>query len=239
METLHIQTEAKSTTMNVDLQMRPSSTAAVIKLQPGEEFTAEAGSMIAMSPSMTMTTSTHQKKSGGFLKGLKRMLSGESFFLNHYKAGSEGGTVFLSTTLAGDMMVKELRGEGIIVQGGSYVASSPDITIDMSFQGFKNLISKEGLFWLAVKGQGTVVVNSFGAIYPIQIDGEYIVDTGHIVAFEEHLNFTLTKAGKSWMSSILGGEGLVCKFKGKGTIWVQSHNTSSFGAVLGPKLKPR
>lgn len=240
MDTQYTEIQGKSTTLNVDLQMRPGSTAAVVKLKPGEEFTAEAGSMIAMSPSVSITTSSQQKKSGGsILKSLKRMLSGESFFLNHYKAGSEGGTVFLSTTMAGDMMVKELRGEGIIVQGGSYVASSPDITIDMSFQGFKNLVSKEGLFWLAIKGQGTVVVNSFGAIYPIEVNGEYIVDTGHIVAFDENLNFTLTKAGKSWISSILGGEGLVCKFKGQGTVWVQSHNTSTFGAILGPKLKPR
>ena len=101
------------------------------------------------------------------------------------------------------------------------------------------MISKEGLFWLKVKGTGTVVINSFGAIYPIFVDGEHIVDTGHIVAFEETLNFSLTKAGKSWISSILGGEGLVCKFNGKGTVWVQSHNSSSFGSILGSKLKAR
>ncbi|WP_211196191.1 TIGR00266 family protein [Flavobacterium sp. H122] len=237
METQYI--AEKSNTLKVDLKMQPGSTAAQIKLQPGEEFTAEAGAMIAMSPSISMTTSTQQKKSGGILKGLKRMISGESFFLNHYKAGNVPGTVFLSTTLPGDMMVKELNGEGIIVQGGSYVASSSDITVDMSFQGFKNLVSKEGLFWLSIKGKGTVVINSFGAIYPIKVDGEYIVDTGHIVAFEENLNFSLSKAGKSWVSSILGGEGLVCKFKGQGTVWVQSHNSSSFGEVLGSKLKPR
>jgi uncharacterized protein (TIGR00266 family) len=225
-------------TLDVNLKMRPGSTAAEVKLQPGQEFTAEAGAMIAMSPTISMTTTTYKKNSGGILKGLKRMLSGESFFLNHYTAGSQGGTVWLGTTQAGDMMVKELNGEGIIVQGGSYVASSPDINIDMSFQGFKSLISREGLFWLAIKGKGTVVINSFGAIYPIQINGEYIIDTGHIVAFDENLNFSLTKAGKSWISSILGGEGLVCKFKGQGTVWVQSHNTSSFGAILGPKLKP-
>jgi uncharacterized protein (TIGR00266 family) len=215
-------------TLNVNLKMQPGSTAAEIVLQPGQEFTAEAGAMIAMSPSITMTTTTYKKNSGGIFKGLKRMLSGESFFLNHYTAGSQAGKVWLGTTHAGDMMVKELNGEGIIVQGGSYVASSPDINIDMSFQGFKSLISKEGLFWLAIKGKGTVVINSFGAIYPIQVNGEYIVDTGHIVAFEENLNFSLTKAGKSWISSILGGEGLVCKFKGQGTVWVQSHIWSSF-----------
>lgn len=224
--------------LNVTLRMRPGSTAAEIKLAPGQEFTAEGGAMIAMSSSVQMKTSTHTKSSGGFIKGLKRMISGESFFLNHYSSGSANGTVWLGATHAGDMLVKELNGEGIIVQGGSYVASSPGIEINMNWQGFKSLLSKESLFWLAIKGKGTVIVNSFGAIYPILINGEYIVDTGHIVAFDENLSYSLTKAGKSWISSILGGEGLVCKFKGQGTVWVQSHNTSSFGNILGPKLKP-
>jgi uncharacterized protein (TIGR00266 family) len=225
--------------LDIAIKMRPGSSAAEIKLTPGQEFTAEAGAMIAMSPSIGMTTTTHKKVSGGIMKGIKRMLSGESFFLNHYVASNQGGTVWLGATQAGDMMVKELNGEGLIVQGGSYVASSPDIDIDMNWQGFKSLLSKESLFWLSIKGKGTVVLNSFGAIYSIQVNGEYIVDTGHIVAFDESLNFTLTKAGKSWVSSILGGEGLVCKFKGNGTVWVQSHNTGSFGSILGPKLKPR
>jgi uncharacterized protein (TIGR00266 family) len=237
METLIVDfTKSK---LDITIQMRPGSSAAEIKLKPGQEFTAEAGAMIAMSPTLKMTTTTHKKTSGGIIKGLKRILSGESFFLNHYTAGSQSGTVWLGATHAGDMLVKELNGNGIIVQGGSYVASTPDINIDMSWQGFKSLLSKESLFWLSIKGKGTVVMNSFGAIYPIQVNGEYIVDTGHIVAFEESLNFTLTKAGKSWMNSFLGGEGLVCKFNGQGTVWIQSHNTASFGNILGPKLKPR
>ncbi len=225
--------------LDVQLHLQPGSTAAEIKLKPFQEFTAEAGSMIAMSANIQMSTTTHKKNSGGIIKGLKRMLSGESFFLNHYTGSSQGGNVWLSTTLSGDMLVKELNGEGLIVQGGSYVASSPELEINMNWQGFKSLLSKESLFWLGIKGKGTLVINSFGAIYPIQVNGEYIVDTGHIVAFEETLNFSLTKAGKSWISSFLGGEGLVCKFKGQGTVWIQSHNTSSFGSILGPKLKPR
>jgi uncharacterized protein (TIGR00266 family) len=225
--------------LDVAIRMRPGSSAAEIKLAPGQHFTAEGGAMIAMSPDVEMTTTTHKKSSGGIMKGFKRVLAGESFFLNHYTGGKNGGTVWLGAVHAGDMMVKELNGDGIIVQGGSYVASTPDIDINMNWQGFKSLISKESLFWLALKGKGTVIINSFGAIYPIKVNGEYIVDTGHIVAFEESLNFSLTKAGKSWLSSILGGEGLVCKFKGQGTVWIQSHNTSSFGNILGPKLKPR
>ena len=90
-----------------------------------------------------------------------------------------------------------------------------------------------------MSGRGPVILNSFGAIYPVEVDGEYIVDSGHIVAFNETLDFTLTKAGKSWLASILGGEGLVCKFKGQGTVWCQSHNQSSFGRALSPLLRKR
>lgn len=231
--------EMHTSGLRVSIQMRPGSAVANVLLNPGESFTAEAGAMIAMSNDMEMSTTTHKKESGSIIRGLKRMISGESFFLNHFKAGSNGGNVYLGTSLIGDMFVHELHGESIILQGGSYVASSTTLDIDLSFQGFKNLISKEGLFWLKIKGNGTTILNSFGAVYEIDVDGSHIVDTGHIVAFEETLNFTLSKAGKSWISSILGGEGLVCKFNGKGKVWVQSHNTTSFGSTLGIKLKPR
>ncbi|NME70331.1 TIGR00266 family protein [Flammeovirga aprica] len=231
--------ELLKTSLKTEIQLGPGASAVKIDLEPGQHFTAEAGAMIAMSPSIKMTTTTHKKSGGGIMKGLKRMLSGESFFMNHYSAGNEPGTVWLSATLAGDMMTHELHGEGLVVQAGSYVASSPDVEVDFNWQGFKSFFSGESAFWLNLNGQGTVIFNSYGAIYPLEIDGDYIVDTGHIVAFEETLNFEVTKAGKSWVSSFLGGEGLVCKFKGKGTVWVQSHNPSSFGQILGPTLRPR
>ncbi len=230
---------SNSAELQVAFRLNPGATAAEITLKPHQKLTAEGGSMIAMSPNISLTTSTHTKKSGGLIKGLKRMFSGENFFLNHYTGSEQGGTVWLGTALSGDMISKELRGETLVIQGGSYVASTENIEIDLSWQGFKNLVSKEGLFWIKAKGNGTIIFNSFGAIYPIQVNGEYIVDTGHIVAFEESLNFKLSKAGKSWLSSILGGEGLVCKFHGTGTVWVQSHNAGSFGSIVGPKLKPR
>ena len=119
------------------------------------------------------------------------------------------------------------------------MASEPEVTVDMSWQGVKSLLSGENIFWLHLTGNGKVLLNSFGAIYPIEIDGDHIVDTGHIVAFQETLNFSISKAGKSWLSSFLGGEGFVCKFTGKGIVWCQSHNSSGFGKILGPLLKPR
>ena len=225
--------------MEIDIQHRPGNSAAKIDLQPNESFTAEAGAMIAMSGDMSISTTTHKKKKRGIFKAAKRMLAGESFFLNHFTASSQGGHVWLAPTLSGDMIQYELNNENLIVQGGSYVASEPGVTVDMSWQGVKSLLSGENIFWLHLTGVGKVVLNSFGAIYPIEVDGDHIVDTGHIVAFQETLNFSITKAGKSWLSSFLGGEGLVCKFNGKGTVWCQSHNSSGFGKILGPLLKPR
>lgn len=225
--------------MEVDITCRPGNTAAKVSLVAGETCTAEAGAMIAMDGGMNISTTTHKRTSGGILKAMKRMLAGESFFLNHFTAGMQGGEVWLSTTLPGDMMEYDLNNETLIVQSGSYVACQDNVDIDFGWQGFKSFLSGESVFWLKLSGAGKLVLSSFGAIYPIEVDGEYIVDTGHIVAFNEGLDFKLSKAGKSWMSSILGGEGLVCKFRGKGTVWCQSHNPVGFGRTLGPMLRPR
>lgn len=225
--------------MKVELVNQPGNTAAKITLNAGETCTAEAGAMIAMSGHMKITTTTHKKNSGGILKAAKRLLSGESFFLNHFEPQGKAGEIWLGTDLAGDMLCVELDNENLIVQSGSFLACEDSIDMDMGWQGFKSLFSVESIFWLNLKGRGKVVLSSFGAIYPIEVDGEYIVDSGHIVAFNETLDFSITKAGKSWLQSILGGEGLVCKFKGKGTVWCQSHNAKSFGGSLTPDLRAR
>lgn len=225
--------------MEVEIVHGPGNSAARVQLKPDEVVTAEGGAMISMSGDMDVKTTTHKKGKGGLLKAAKRLLAGESFFINHFTASSKGGEVLFASTLPGDMLLRDLEDENLIVQGGSWVCSEPGIEIDLGWQGFKSLLSGEGMFWLHLNGTGRVVLNSFGAIYPIEVDGEHIVDTGHIVAFEETLDFSLSKAGKSWLSSFLGGEGIVCKFKGRGTVWCQSHNASSFGHAIGPRLKPR
>lgn len=225
--------------MQTEIIHSPGNAAARIRLDAGETITAEGGSMIALGGEVSLQTSTHQKGKGGLLQAAKRLFGGESFFLNHYTAGYSGGEVWLAQTLPGDMMKLALEGQTVIVQAGSFVACSAGIGMEVGWQGFKNFLSGESLFWLRVGGTGRLILSSYGAIYPVQVNGEYIVDTGHIVAFDETLQFKLSKAGKSWLSSILGGEGLVCKFQGQGIVWCQSHNAPSFGGTIGPKLRPR
>ena len=85
--------------------------------------------MIAMSNDIEMQTTTYNKNGGGIMKGLKRMLSGENFFINHYTASGNGGEVYLASTLQGDMISRTLENQSLIVQAGSYLASEPGIEI--------------------------------------------------------------------------------------------------------------
>jgi uncharacterized protein (TIGR00266 family) len=224
--------------MQVEIVQGPGSSAAKVFLTSGETCVAEGGALIAYKGNVEVQTATHDRKRG-IMRGLKRLVGGESFFQNYFTATGGQAEVMFSATLPGDMLKLEVGAVGIVAEGGSFVVRSTGVEMDLGWQGLKSMFSGEGLFWLKLKGNGTVVLNSFGAIYAIDVDGEYVVDTGHIVAFEETLNFSISKAGKSWISSFLGGEGLACRFKGKGRIWCQSHNAQAFGSLVGPMLRPR
>lgn len=227
--------------MDIQITNRPAATVARVRMQQGETLTAEVGAMIAMTAGFEVeTTSRSRGGQGGIMKGLKRMFSGESFFLNHFTAKQDGQEIIVGPTLAGDVVHHHLDGGTVVVQGSSWMASGPGIQIDTTWQGITSaVLSGEGIFWVKCTGTGDLLLNSFGSIYTIDVDGGYVVDTGHIVAFEDTLQFKLGKAGASLVGSFLGGEGFVCKFSGQGKLYCQSHNPPSFGRLLGPKLRPR
>lgn len=225
--------------MDVEILHQPDSAIARVTLGAGEELVAEAGCMIAMSGYINASTTLRQGKGGGILGGLKRMVGGESLFLSVFRSPTTSGEVFLSPKLMGDILLYQMTGTGLVVQASSYLASESDVDIELGFQGFKSLFSGESIFWLDITGYGSLLLTSFGAIYEVPVNGEYIVDTGHIVAFEKSLKFEITKAGSSWVGAFLGGEGLVCRFKGQGRVFCQTHNPGGFGQIVGSKLPPR
>ncbi len=228
----------KEISLQIEIQFRPANSVANIQLLPGETLCTEGGAMLAMSPHLNLETTTYKKGKGSLIKAVKRIFAGESFFLNHYSATGEA-ELWLAPSHSGDIEKIPLSGQTLIVQSGSFLAATSGVQVDVGWQGFKSFFSGESLFWLAIKGQGDLLLSSFGCIYCVEVDGEYIVDTGHIVAFDESLNFTISKAGTSWLHSFLGGEGLICRFKGKGRVWCQSHNPGSLGLALHSHLKPR
>ncbi|MEB3358400.1 MAG: TIGR00266 family protein [Synechococcales bacterium] len=225
--------------MKLDILHQPDSAIAKIQMDPQEELIAEAGSMVAMSGYMNVSTTLRRGKGGGVLGGLKRVLAGESLFLSVFRSGNNEAEIYLAPRLMGDILPYQLQGTDLIVQSTGYMASTPGVDIDLGFPGLKTLFSGESIFWLTISGSGVVLLSAFGGIYEIDVDGEYIVDTGHIVAFERTLDFSITKPGSSWIGAFLGGEGLVCKFYGRGKLYCQTHNPGAFGFLVGSKLPPR
>jgi uncharacterized protein (TIGR00266 family) len=225
--------------MKIEIKNQPDSAIAHLTLEAGEEIFAQAGAMIAMNGAINTSTTLRQGKGGGLMGGLKRMVAGESLFLSVFRSAIAGADIFLAPKLMGDILLYQMTGQELVVQAGSYLACGPGVNIDLGFQGFKSLFSGESLFWLSMTGVGPLLLNSFGGIYEIDVAGEYIVDTGHIVAFEKSLEFSISKANPSWIGAMLGGEGLVCRFRGHGKVFCQTHNPGSFGSAIGSQLPPR
>jgi uncharacterized protein (TIGR00266 family) len=223
--------------MNIDIKYNPSYAMALVQLADGEQIQAEGGAMMSMSPNVSIETHRATKK-GGLLKSLKAaFLGGESFWMNTFTARGGGGEVALAPTLPGDLKLIQCAGT-VFVQSSSYLAGSPALEIDTKFQGMKGFFSGESLFFLKVSGNGPLLISSYGGIEEIQVQGEIIVDTGHIVGFQEGLEYQIRKLG-GWKSFFLGGEGLVCHFRGSGRLWVQSRNIPAFTKWLSEKLPPK
>jgi uncharacterized protein (TIGR00266 family) len=219
--------------MQYEVQHRPAYALAIVTLAAGEQIQAEPGAMVSMTASVQIETSVQ----GGIMAGLKRsILGGEGFFMNTLSA-PQGGQVTLAPALPGDIMVLDLKNDSYMVQSGSYLASATSVSIDTKWGGAKTFFASEGLIMLKCSGVGPLILASYGAIHQVDIPGgqNYIIDSGHLVAFPESMQFEVQKAG-SWKSTILGGEGLVVNLAGPGTVLLQTRSEDAFMQWLLPKI---
>jgi uncharacterized protein (TIGR00266 family) len=220
--------------MRAEILYRPSYSMAVVDLEPYEEIRVEAGSMVSMTEGITLQT----KAEGGLLKSLSRsLLGGEGFFVNVFRAPDYGGQINLAPELPGDMMILDLRGEAILTQSGSFIASSMGIEVDEKWGGAKTFFASEGLFMIRARGVGLVFLASYGAIHPIDLapGQRYTIDSGHLVAFSEGMGFNVRPVG-GVRSSVLSGEGLVVDMTGPGRVYMQTRSEDAFLEWLKPRL---
>ncbi len=227
--------------MNVEIIGEGAFSSALVHLEPGETFVSESGAMFRASPNVDVDVTTRSRGKGGILGGIKRLLAAEHFFFSTYSVtDSSSGEVGLAPTLQGEVKSRTLDGSTAwLCAGGSYLGSDSSLAVDTKFQGLKGLFTGEAPFFLRVDGVGDLLVSAFGRIGEVDVDGELVVDTGHVVAFEETLEYSIGKAGSSMLQSFLGGEGLVMRFRGRGKLLTQSHNPSEYGKTLGGMLPPR
>ncbi len=211
---------------------QPSFSLAVVQLQAEQSIQAESGAMVSMSANIELQS----QMKGGLLGALKRAAGGESAFVSTFTARGGPGEVTLAPGAPGDIAAIELSNQTFFVQSSSYLAGDASLTVDTKWGGAKSFFAGEGLFVLLVEGHGLLLVSSFGAIHRkrLQAGERYVVDTGHLVAWEGTTQYTLRKAAAGFFGSMMSGEGIVAEFTGPGEILIQTRNLAALAGLMKP-----
>lgn len=203
------------------------------ELNPNEIITVESGAMASQDVGLTPTTVLN----GTFLQALGlKFLGGESFFINHFQnTSSKTQKLHISQSTPGDIQSRQLNGEEIFIEAGSFIARTGDIKIKVKWAGFKNLIAGEGLFKLSFKGTGTIWYGCYGAVVEKEINGTYIVDSGHLLMWPPTVKLKLKLAG-GLIDSFLSKEGFVLQLEGTGKIQLQTRSVKGLAQWLNARF---
>jgi uncharacterized protein (TIGR00266 family) len=198
-----------------------------VALEPNERFVGEGGSMAWMTTGMNVKA----RMLGGVVKAVvRRMVAKESPFVGEY-SHPRGDTVAFSPSTPGAVMRRTLSGDSFILTGGAFMACTPGVKLKTRFGGLKALFSGEGAFVIECNGEGELFYNAYGAIVEKQVEGGFTVDTGHVVAWEPSLNYSLRGMG-NLKSTLLSGEGLALNFSGTGKVYLQTRTMSGMAEWL-------
>lgn len=212
--------------MRIELRHQPAFTVARLFLARGEQVRAESGAMTAMTEDVQLEA----HMDGGFLKALKRKaLGGDSFFVTTYTGGGDAGWVDVTNYLPGDIAVIPVEASrGLAVTRGAWLAHESGVEMDTKWGGARNLFGGEGGFIAHLTGQGQVVVGAYGALdeHMLEAGTSIIVDSGHLVAYDDNLGMEVRTAG-GVMNAVKSGEGLIVKMTGPGRVWTQSRNPNA------------
>lgn len=196
-----------------------------IELDPSESVRAEAGAMMYMGQDIKMQTST----GGGLFKGLKRMVTGESFFITSFTNDGDGKErVAFGAPYPGKIIPIDLSevGGSFLCQKDAFLCAAKGIEVGIAFSKRigAGLFGGEGFILQRLEGDGLAFVHAGGTIIKKELDaGETMrVDTGCLVAFSESVNYDIKLIG-GFKNALFGGEGVVlATVSGPGTVYLQS-----------------
>jgi uncharacterized protein (TIGR00266 family) len=199
--------------------------AVIVELDPDEAVQAEAGAMLYMEPGIEMNTGAK----GGIFGGLKRVFTGESFFITTFKHTGQGKShTAFAAPYPGKIIPLDLGtlGGSMLCQKDAFLCCAYGIEIDIAFtkKFGAGLFGGEGFILQRLSGDGLAFAHAGGAI--IQKDlapGETLrVDTGCLVAFQETVNYDIQFVG-GFKNALFGGEGLFfAALSGPGRVYLQT-----------------
>ncbi|MFN8610020.1 MAG: TIGR00266 family protein [Vulcanimicrobiota bacterium] len=214
--------------MSVQVVSNPDFGHLEIVLDQGQTILCESGAMAAMDSDLQLDT----KMMGGFLPALwRKVVAGESLLSGVYTAKRAGARLWLSPAIPGQVIAYALQDQPLMLTSGSFLACEQGVQLGTKFGGLRAMFSGEGMFFIEARGRGSLWFNSYGAVIEQEVNGELIVDTGHVVAWEPSLQWTVTGMGNLF-STLFSGEGLVLRFSGSGKVWLQTRSMSGLAGWL-------
>lgn len=195
---------------------------ALMYLDQGDEVRAEGGGMMYMDNTIHFDS----KMSGGFLKSIGRMLSGESLFYATFTAPHRPGRVGFAAPYPGKIHVFELTNQSVLCQKDAFLCCYGDVDLSIAFNkrlgaGF---FGGEGFILQRIHGQGTAFIHAGGNLITENLEqGQVLmVDTGCLVAIDDSVDYDI-QMNANLKTSIFGGEGLfLAKLTGPGRVLLQT-----------------
>lgn len=208
-------------------------------LERGEAMVTEKGAMSWMTDRMKMETNTR----GGFMKGLGRMFSGESFFLNTYTSEGDNQFITFGSSFPGRILDFNLgNGRTIIAQKDALLAMEKTVEMNVHFKkrigaGF---FGGEGFIMQKFSGNGFVFLEIDGDVveYNLKAGERLLIDQGHLAAMEETVQFDITTVSGA-KNILFGGEGLFLgTLTGPGKVWIQTMPMASLVDIILSRIPP-
>ena len=208
--------------------------AVEITLHKGNSVYTQAGAMAWMSDGIGMQTNTK----GGLMKGLGRVFSGDSLFMNTFTAEKDNQTIAFASTVPGEILQIHLeKGQvGYTVQKGAFLCAEPSVELKVVFKKklSTGLFGGEGFILQDISGEGDLFLEIDGDQVTKDLKkGEVIkVDSGNVVAFEKTVGYEVETV-KGIKNVLFGGEGLfLTKLTGPGKVILQTQNFYDFAGKL-------
>ena len=212
-----------------DMQM------VIVELDPQETVIAEAGAMTFMEEGISFETKMgdgsepEQGFFGKMMSAGKRIITGESIFMTHFTHQGTGKShVAFAAPYPGKIIPVDLAtipGNDLLCQKDAFLcaAHGTKVTIAFNKKFGAGLFGGEGFILQKLVGDGLAFIHAGGTVVERELKGETLrVDTGCIVAFEPHIEYSIERAG-NLKSMFFGGEGMfLATLRGSGKVWLQS-----------------
>ncbi|SDF64479.1 TIGR00266 family protein [Thermoanaerobacter thermohydrosulfuricus] len=212
----------------------------ILTMREGESVLTQSSGMAWMSDGFEMKTGTE----GGLLKGIARVLAGETLFMTRYTCNRDMGEIAFASSFPGEIIPLELKpGQSIICQKKAFLCGESTVKLEPFFMKKLTtaLFGGEGFVLEKITGPGVCFVEIDGSVvkYELGYSDVLKVDPGHIAMFEESVEFNIETI-KGVRNIMFSGEGLfLSTLKGPGRVWLQSMPIENLAARLIPYLPER